>query len=425
MASYPYWLPFARANRMFERPCRSLTLAVGALTAMLLPVGASAADVYSWSPNVAAAQPPEDHQQGETALATDAKGRIWLAFIDAQYHRVATGNWIDWPRAVRLFVSSDGGRTFDAQPDLGEPAGDQALAADRKGRVFASYVQYSDSSAGRLQQQIVVRRLDEEQPANTSCLPWDDKTRHDQSSIHIGAGGDLYVIGADIGGPDARGLLFARSLDDGRTCLQAQRLAGLAELPQVVEAAQATLIVGPGGYYTSKDHGVTFSVRRTRRFGQKLVRVDVSPDRKRVYVVGDSVSGGLVLSISEDGGNTWSVTHIGAADQVRAWRYPAVHVNEDGRVHIVWIDDRGGSAALYHVYSDDGGARFSTATKISDAPFIFPADAPPPPPATQDGTWIGDYLSLTTFGKTVVVAWSDQRAGTPKSVVRTSVGTPR
>jgi hypothetical protein len=41
-----------------------------------------------------------------------------------------------------------------------------------------------------------------------------------------------------------------------------------------------------------------------------------------------------------------------------------------------------------------------------------------------DGTWIGDYLSLTTAGGVIIVAWSDQRAGTPKSVVQIAVGSP-
>src|ERR1700719_730327 len=88
---------------------RRLVLAVAAASSALgCSTESDAADAYSWSPNVVVAQPPNDRQQGETALATDAKKQVWLAFIDAQYHRVAsTGSWIDWPRKVRLFVSAD------------------------------------------------------------------------------------------------------------------------------------------------------------------------------------------------------------------------------------------------------------------------------------------------------------------------------
>jgi hypothetical protein len=104
---------------------RRLVLAVAAASSALgCSTESDAADAYSWSPNVVVAQPPNDRQQGETALAKNAKGRVWLAFIDAQYHLVAsTGNWIDWPRKVRLFVSDDRGKTFSARSDLGEPAG--------------------------------------------------------------------------------------------------------------------------------------------------------------------------------------------------------------------------------------------------------------------------------------------------------------
>jgi len=102
---------------------------------------------------------------------------------------------------------------------------------------------------------------------------------------------------------------------------------------------------------------------------------------------------------------------------------PALHVDRAGRVHVVWMDDRSGSGAMYHAYSDDTGAHFSPNTRVSDQPFRFPANAPPPPPGTQDGSWVGDYLAVTSAGNRVVVAWSDQRTGAPKSIVQVAVGT--
>lgn len=78
---------------------------------------------------------------------------------------------------------------------------------------------------------------------------------------------------------------------------------------------------------------------------------------------------------------------------------------------------------MYHAYSDDGGQSFSKNERVSDRPFPFPSDLPPPPPANQKGTWIGDYLSVTTVADKVVVAWSDQRAGTPLSGVYAAMGT--
>ena len=98
------------------------------------------------------------------------------------------------------------------------------------------------------------------------------------------------------------------------------------------------------------------------------------------------------------------------------------HVDGGGRIHVVWMDDRNGYGAVYHAYSDDQGKTFSDNSRVSDKIFSFPGSAPPPPPATQEGTWIGDYLSVTTVRDKVIVAWSDQRSGTPKSAIYESVG---
>jgi hypothetical protein len=88
------------------------------------------------------------------------------------------------------------------------------------------------------------------------------------------------------------------------------------------------------------------------------------------------------------------------------------------------MDDHEGYGAVYHAYSDDRGRSFSNASRVSDVRFSFPANAPPPPPGTQTGTWIGDYMSVTTVSDNIVVAWSDQRAGLTLSAVYIAVGTP-
>src|SRR5262249_8815931 len=150
-----------------------------------------------------------------------------------------------------------------------------------------------------------------------------------------------------------------------------------------------------------------------------------SPSRDHIYVVGDSMTGGLTLQTSADGGRSWRATRIDDAPRASAWRYPALHVDVRGRVHVIWMDDRSGSGGLYHAYSINRGAWFSASTRISDEQFRFPRNAPPPAPATQDGTWIGDYHAVTSVGDEIVVAWSDQRAGAPKSVLRVAIGSLR
>jgi hypothetical protein len=244
--------------------------------------------------------------------------------------------------------------------------------------------------------------------------------------VHIGREDTVHLIGFDIKIPanPAGALLYASSRDGGRTCGDQRRLGSVGQLPQILDTDFGLLIVGPEGSYTSPDGGKSFSPKRSRPFGAKLTRVALSPDRRIVYAVGDGTVGGLRLHISADGGKTWRITRVDDAARASAWRYPALHVEPGGRVHVAWMDDRAGFGAVYHAYSDNSGMTFSPNTRVSDQQFRFPANAPPPPPGTQDGTWVGDYLSLTTAGGMVIVAWSDQRAGTPKSVVQTAVGSP-
>jgi hypothetical protein len=409
-------LGFCLARR--QRLVRSICLAVAFVG--LVPT-AWAKDVYLWSRNVPVAPFADSRQQGETALTKDAQGRIWLSFIDAAYKKTVSGAWIAWPRRLRLYVSTDAGKSFSPQPDLTGNGWDQALASNLKAETFATYLEEVDGH-----RRFVLRRLGALQVQNVVCLLSDNTTVPDQSSVHIGEDDVIHVVATDIAPkPNPGGqLLYARSTDNGKTCVGQRRLPDIGELPQIVDTRFGLLIVGPSGYFTSVDHGVSFSRKVTRAFGVGLTRSAVSPDRRIAYAVGDSTGGGLRIHVTADGGKTWRVTRVDDAARATAWRYPAVHVDANGRVHVAWMDDRRGFGAIYHAYSDDTGAHFSPNTRVSDAEFYFPANAPAPPPATQQGTWIGDYLSLTTVGDRAIIAWSDQRAGTPKSVLQMAVGGP-
>jgi hypothetical protein len=243
-------------------------------------------------------------------------------------------------------------------------------------------------------------------PGSTAARPIgqrDKSTAPCQSNIHAGRDGSIHVVGSDIRSvphPDGA-LLYARSMDGGKSCVGQHRLKDVGELPQIVDTRFGLLIAGPEGYYTSTD-GTSFSPRRARPLGLGLTRLALSPDRGTVYAVGDATAGGLRVQTSADGGRTWRVTRVNDAPRATAWRYPAVHVDARGRVHVVWMDDRAGFGAIYHAYSDNAGRSFAPNTRVSDRAFVFPANAPAPPPATQNGTWVGDYLSVTTSGDRIL-----------------------
>lgn len=211
---------------------------------------ARAADVYEWSANVAVDPFTESRQQGEPALATDATGRVWLAFIDASYRQLPDGRWLDWPRRVRLYLSQDAGHEFQPQADLGALAGDEWLVADDRGGVFASNVEYQRKEGQpALRQRIVIRSLGQGSVVNAACLPADERSAHDMSNIYVGERGILHVAGMDIAvAHQAAPLLYARSEDGGGTCVHQQALASLGSLPQVIDLSAGLMIVGPAGF---------------------------------------------------------------------------------------------------------------------------------------------------------------------------------
>jgi hypothetical protein len=230
---------------------------------------------YRWTANFAVAAAEVGKQRGETALATDSMDRVWLSYLDANYKQLPNGKWIAWPRKVVLLDSEDQGKSFTTSRILSETGGDEALAADYRGRVYASWVQYSYDPSHKLNQKVVIQPIASNGGSNpVECLMWDPNVSHDQSHIHLGGDGELYVLGTDIS-PKNRGklgLLFAKSVDGGKTCGNQQRLDNVGELPQLASYGESILIAGPLGYLVSEDNGNTFSTLKRRAFGDKLAR---------------------------------------------------------------------------------------------------------------------------------------------------------
>lgn len=120
----------------------------------------------------------------------------------------------------------------------------------------------------------------------------------------------------------------------------------------------------------------------------------------------------IVLTWSDDGGATW-VAKRRVVDAPVGYdeSFPAVAVDEAGRVHLAWYDrrdDPGDCAEMantYWTYSANGGESFAPSRRLS----------------TQGSSWnftningdsnIGDQLGLTTWGGRVHVLWTDRRSG--------------
>lgn len=411
-------------------------LAAGALVAWTHPKPAApsaARAVYRWSPNVAAGAPEPGHQKAETSVAIDGRGTIWLSFLDATYHRVATGTWIDWPRRVLLTSSADQGRGFGPPAEVTASGTDEMLGLDPQGRLWLTWVDFA-------RRELLVERVG---APPVACPSVGAGKHYDQASLVFAPDGSVEVAGVvlpepqevaqcarrraehkqvepDCGAP----VVLVGRVDPAGRCSGSTQVASLGELPQLALTAGGALVVGPRGFARSAGHSSGFGPVQRRAFGDALARVATSPDRSAVYVVGDAAAGGLILHTTRDLGQTWATTRIDGGARAHAWRFPAIAVARTGRIHVAWMDDHEGFGAVYHAWSDDQGRSFSPPTRVSDRPFPFPASAPPPPPATQDGSWVGDYLSIAASGELAVIAWADQRSGSTQSAVYVAVGRP-
>jgi hypothetical protein len=411
----------------------ALSVAAAFLIPQLRPSGEHKA-AYQWSPNLAVAPPEAGKQRAETTLATDADERVWLSYLDADYSHGSgafSEFWSAWPRRLTIVSSDDQGKTF-GHPYVLAPMGENAsFTTDANGNLYASWIQASYDDHQHRDTRIEAARLDGQSPVQIStelqCPVWSWPVEHYAANMTVSSDGTIHIVGVDTyhamlpSDQLVQRLLYARSTDGLNSCTNQIRLPLVGGQPQLVSTRDALLIVGAVGFYVSVDNGETFGPRQLYDFGYRFARAAGDPSRRIVYVVGDAKrGGGLWLSASRDGGKSWKRTRIDDARSAKAWRFPAITVSKDGRVHVVWMDDREGYGALYHAYSDDSGRSFSKSERVSDQPFPFP----PPPPVLQPGTWIGDYISVTTVADKVVVAWSDQRAGRPLSAVYSAVGSP-
>jgi len=135
----------------------------------------------------------------------------------------------------------------------------------------------------------------------------------------------------------------------------------------------------------SNDGGVSFSSPRpagSRTTSKDSPRLGTFPQfvadttgdqhKDRLYAVWDDFRNGrtkVVFSYSADRGATWSASTIDASAPENAIQFqPAIAVNKDGVVGVIWFDTRDLPEDDYNVYfaaSEDGGKSFLPSVKLS------------------------------------------------------------
>ena len=354
---------------------------------------------------------PKDYRvSGDVSLAYDSAGHAFLCYI--AFDKLGTTNyWAQGATRNGIFVrrSLDGGKTWEAEA-----------------RTVISH-------------------------ESTPNIPFEDKPWivADTSGLHpenIYVGWTQFTLGATD-------LLFARSIDGGKTWSSPLKLNSVAGLPRDDNGALEGFhgVVGPDGtLYTiwddrdgimmaiSHDGGTTFTkdrriinagpgyfgisgVARSNGFPQIGIdpRVTSGKAGGNLYVAWSDYTNGDVdvfVSSSADQGRTWSAPARVNDDQIhngvdQFFQWMAVD-SVSGAVNLVFYDRRPDNkqTGVTLARSTDGGKTFSN--------HAFDADK-----FEAEGDFLGDYLAITAHGNKTWAAWAHQTTeptkGTGTSKTRT------
>jgi hypothetical protein len=308
----------------------------------------------------------------DPSVAFDSLGNVFVGFLDQ------CGCWVN--------RSTDGGRTFGTAVAVGgidkpyistNPLNDEVYAAfldnhETFGPVTVYFTKSVDHGA----------TFSEPVPVSGSG------SGGNGGLVRTGAGGELYYVWSNIGTGGNDRVWFDRSMDGGATWL-----AGDIEV--------ATGIVAPpydlGGF-------------RNPNVASMAVDRSGGPYHGTVYVVfADARLGDpdIMVVRSGDHGDTWSdpvrANDDAAGNGAHQW-FPWISVDDDGHVHITFLDRRDDPDndlyALYLATSTNGGASFGPNVRVSDGHY-----------GPGSYGFIGDYTGNVVADGRLIPVWPDARHG--------------
>ena len=165
----------------------------------------------------------------------------------------------------------------------------------------------------------------------------------------------------------------------------------------------------------SRDNGLTWEPNQRVDMGESCpccrTAIATGADGS-VYIAWRKVLPGgirdIVVARSADGGKIWSEPVRVHADD---WKFdgcphagPAMQMDEQGRLHIVWWTGKEGMAGVYYARSSDGARAFGAPIALGTAQFSRPAHV---------------QLTLADAG-TVIAVWDDGTKQIPQVVMRVS-----
>ncbi len=345
------------------------------------------------------------------------------------------GHW-----AAGYYVTHDGGLTWTDGTipwAIHAKQGDPTVAFCGDGVAVFGYLDYED--AWQPHRLVVTRSTDGgdtwEEPGvvvESQGTPFADKPYIACARAPGAYQNRVYVSWTWFTSPFGGPIRVMTSDDHGRTWTNAHNISGTAGVQGSVPAPGRDGEVyvfwrGPGRieFARSTNGGASWSSPATvspiteigdgphyRRNSFPTAAVDISggPYDGTVYVAwadGRNGDADILLSRSTDHGQTWSEpvrVNDDPPGNGRDQYFPWLAVDDEGLVHLSWIDHRERNNSWYHVYiatSRDGGVTFDRNLRVTDVP--------------SDGSltgFLGDYTGLAAGHGRIVPLWPDLRAGT-------------
>jgi hypothetical protein len=328
---------------------------------------------------------------GDPGVMVSTGGRLIMTHIGSVfpgvYSHVSTDMGSTWSAAATI--------TSQQPEDKGTVTMDMVPSSPFYGRLYAAWVNFVSPFP------VLVSSSTDEGSTWSAAVQVNTPPprRCSGGSIATGSGGEVYVVWAGM-------TASAPFIED---------FAGFASSTN----GGSSWTVGQNVFDMGGINGTLATKGNIRVNGLPQVAVDRSggPRNGRLYVVSSEknlapagTDPDIILHSSTDGGLTWSGgirVNGDPVDNGKIQYFPAMEVDGDGAVNIIFCDDRNttaDSAEIMLARSTDGGATWSEQV-ISNHRFK------PKPIIGGSSNYQGDHLALLAAGSRLYALWMDDSSG--------------